>query len=105
MPKAVRRGDATAHGAKLGPGPASPNVNIGSSPAWRAALAGGGGAPDVHQCPASNGTSPHGIGVVPRGSLTVRINGLAATRVGDQVMETNGGPDPITSGCESVNIG
>ena len=40
MPEAARITDRTAHGAPLGPGTASPNVNIGRQKAWRALPAG-----------------------------------------------------------------
>ncbi|MFO0837819.1 MAG: PAAR domain-containing protein [Phycisphaerae bacterium] len=44
MPQAARLTDRTEHGAPLGPGAGSPNVNIGGQKAWRALPAGATGA-------------------------------------------------------------
>jgi uncharacterized Zn-binding protein involved in type VI secretion len=102
MPFAARMGDPTSHGSPLAPlvpPPAmcSRNVLIGKKPAWRAQA-------DTHVCPLANGPSPHVGGVVSKGSLTVRINGLPAARQGDVVQEA-GGPNAIMGGCTSVTIG
>ena len=65
------------------------------------------GAFDNHICPIPPppAPNPHGPGVVLQGSATVMINNMAATRVGDKVMETLGGPDPIAKGEPTVIIG
>jgi uncharacterized Zn-binding protein involved in type VI secretion len=97
MPAAARAGDMTSHGKPLGPGLGSPNVKIGGKPAWRATV-------DMHNCPLSEGTKPHVGGVVTRGSSKVFINGLAAVRQGDMIIEV-GPADSITEGCLSVQIG
>jgi uncharacterized Zn-binding protein involved in type VI secretion len=101
MPFAARVGDATSHAVTpLTPstGMGSPNVFIGGKPAWRA-------LGDAHVCPLSNGTQPHGGGVVAKGSRTVLINNMPAARQGDKVMEVGGGPNAIAAGCPSVIIG
>ena len=102
MPAAARVGDFTTHGNTplTPPSPlmGSPNVFIGGMPAWRA-------GPDVHVCPLSNGPSPHGLGPVTKGSLTVFINNWPAARMGDEVVEAGSGPNKITGGLDSVQIG
>jgi uncharacterized Zn-binding protein involved in type VI secretion len=98
MPPAARVGDMTGHGTPLGPGPGSLNVLIGKKPAWRA-------VGDAHACPLINVLVPHVGGVVAQGSMTVRINKMPAARMGDQVMEGGGGPNPIASGEPTVVIG
>jgi uncharacterized Zn-binding protein involved in type VI secretion len=60
---------------------------------------------DTHTCPTPSGPAPHGPGVVTKGSATVFINYLPASRQGDKVFEAAGGPDPISKGCDTVNIG
>ena len=60
---AARRGDITAHGTPLGPGPGCATVLIGGQPAWRAAV-------DTHVCPLGDGTRPHVGGTVAAGSVT-----------------------------------
>ena len=101
MPPAARVGDATSHPTPpaLGPGPGSSTVLIGKRPAWRATS-------DTHACvvPNPNG-SPHGSGVVQKGSATVKINGLPAARLGDIVVELAGPPNAITAGEPTVIIG
>ncbi len=62
------------------------------------------GMTDIHTCPAP-GALPHGPGVVTKGSTSVFINDLPATRKDDQVFEAAGGPDPISAGCPTVFIG
>ena len=94
---AARVGDKTAHGKPLGPGPGCLTVKIGGQSAWRALS-------DSHVCPLSDGPKPHGGGVVAKGSTTVRIGGMFAARVGDQVVEV-GPPDAIAVGENTVLIG
>lgn len=93
---AARIGDTTSHGTPLEPGPGSPNVLIGSRPAWRAGS-------DFHACPLFNGPSPHVGGVVAMGSPIVLINGLPAVRQGDFVAE--GPPNTIVLGEMTVLVG
>ncbi len=97
MPLAARLGDLTSHGTPLGPGPGSPTVLIGGTPAWRALT-------DLHVCPLVTGVVPHVGGVVAVGSLTVLIEGLPAARMGDKVVEA-GPPNAIAIGCPTVMIG
>jgi uncharacterized Zn-binding protein involved in type VI secretion len=66
-------------------------------PAWRAGT-------DMHTCPLSNGPQPHVGGTVTLGSTTVRINGMPAVRLGDQVVEA-GPPNAIAKGEPTVLIG
>ena len=94
---AARVGDNTSHGTPLGPGPGAVNVMIGGMPAWRATS-------DSHVCPLSDGPKPHGGGIVAVGSMTVKIGGLAAARVGDMVTEA-GPPNAIVKGAPTVFIG
>lgn len=94
---AARVTDQTSHGSPLAPGPGSPNVLIGSKPAWRAGS-------DMHTCPLSDGPKPHVGGVVAMGSTTVLINGLPAVRQGDQIIEV-GPPNVIAIGEPTVLIG
>jgi len=102
MPAAARLGDQTSHGTPLTPlSPAnagSLNVLIGGQPAWRATL-------DAHACPLSSGPVAHVGGVVAKGSLTVRINGMPAAREGDVITEAAGPPNRIVKGCLNVSIG
>jgi uncharacterized Zn-binding protein involved in type VI secretion len=68
----------------------------------------GNGTPDMHNCMQPRLTAPgcfHGPGVVLKGSNTVMINGLPATRQGDAVVEALGGPDKIVMGEMTVDIG
>ncbi len=96
---AARLGDMTAHGSPLAPGPGSTNVFIGGRPAWRATA-------DTHVCPmVTPAGTPHGSGVAIAGSTTVLINGLPAVRMGDQILEAGGGPNPIIGGEPTVMIG
>ncbi len=98
MPPAARVGDMTSHGTPLGPGIGSLNVLIGGQPAWRVQI-------DIHACPLVNGTVPHLAGIVMAGSVTVRINQMFAARMGDTIVEGGGGPNTITIGCPTVQIG
>lgn len=94
---AARLGDMTVHGTPLTPGPGSSNVLIRGMPAWRVAV-------DFHTCPLFSGPVPHVGGTVLVGSTTVLINGLAAVRQGDQIVE-NAPPNAIAVGEPSVLIG
>ena len=95
---AARVGDLTAHcSTPLAPGPGCPTVLIGGAPAWRATQ-------DTLVCPLVDGLKPHVGGVVAVGSLTVRIGGFPAARLGDQVVEA-GAPNPIVKGFPRVLIG
>ncbi|MCB1024177.1 MAG: PAAR domain-containing protein [Acidobacteria bacterium] len=62
---------------------------------------------DMHMCamPSAPVPAPHGPGVVLQGSSSVLIDFMPAARQGDKVVETLGGPDPITGGCTTVIIG
>jgi uncharacterized Zn-binding protein involved in type VI secretion len=103
MPAAARLGDLTTHGSipltPMSPPPAmcSKDVLIGGQPAWRAIS-------DTHVCPLANGPQPHVGGVVAKGSTSVFIDGLPAVRQGDVIQEA-GGPNAITGGCLTVQIG
>ncbi len=48
---------------------------------------------------------PHGPGVITKGSKTVFINDLPASREEDVLHEAIGGPDPVARGFQSVIIG
>jgi uncharacterized Zn-binding protein involved in type VI secretion len=94
---AARVGDMTGHGTPLAPGPGSPTVLIGGSPAWRAAM-------DVHACPLSTGPVAHGAGAVTTGSTTVLIGGAPAARMGDPLVEATA-PNTVAQGLPTVLIG
>jgi uncharacterized Zn-binding protein involved in type VI secretion len=102
MSAAARVGDLTSHGTPLTPlvptTAGSPNVFIGKLPAWRATL-------DAHACPLFSGPVAHVGGVVAKGSLTVKINGMPAARENDVITEAAGPPNRITKGCLNVSIG
>jgi uncharacterized Zn-binding protein involved in type VI secretion len=68
-------------------------------------IAGVAGGADIHACMTPLPIPPHGPGVVVDGSTTVFINGLAACRQGDTVVEPVGPPDKILMGCFTVIIG
>ena len=93
---AARVGDMTSHGTPLG-GVGLPTVLTAGQPAWRASA-------DLHVCPLVNGVQPHVGGTVSVGSVTVRIGGLAAARLGDTITEA-GGPNAIAAGAPTVMIG
>src|SRR5690348_13113401 len=93
---AARVGDSTSHGTPL-PGPGCTTVLVGGLPAWRAMS-------DTHVCPLSDGPKPHVGGVVAVGSVTVRIGGMPAARMGDMVVEA-GAPNAILKGAPTVMIG
>jgi uncharacterized Zn-binding protein involved in type VI secretion len=59
----------------------------------------------MHLCPIVKGVVPDVGGMVAMGSPTVLINNFPACRVGDQVVEIPGGPNPIVMGCTTVMIG
>lgn len=81
-------------------------IQAAASAAASAAVAAiAAGIADLHTCPTPCASGTHGAGVVTRGSSSVFINKLPASRQGDQVFEAAGGADPITAGCPSVNIG
>lgn len=96
MKPAARLGDQTAHGTPL-TGTCSPNVLIGGRPAWRSVV-------DFHSCPLTSGVVPHVGGPVLKGSTSVLINNMPATRLGDTIVES-GPPNTIVGGCPSVLIG
>lgn len=68
-------------------------------------IAGVAGGADIHSCLTPLPLPPHGPGVVVDGSTTVFINGLAACRQGDTVVEPVGPPDKIVLGLPTVIIG
>lgn len=78
-------GDKAHNGGPINP-LASPNVNIGGSPAARQS--------DMCTCVGS-------VDTITGGSGSVNINGRPAARMGDQT--AHGGI--ITQGCSTVNIG
>ena len=98
MPPAARVTDLTGHGSPLAPGPGSPDTLIGFLPAWRTLV-------DFHACPIVKGLVPDVGGVVMKGSTTVLIDFQMACRIGDQVIEIPGGPNPIVMGEMTVIIG
>jgi uncharacterized Zn-binding protein involved in type VI secretion len=63
------------------------------------------GGADKHVCATLLPLPPHGSGLVISGSQTVLINGLPASRMGDQILEAVGPPNSITKGCPTVLIG
>ena len=78
------------------------------SAAMMSAMAASGGTtgpPDLHTCPIPLPIPPHGPGMVPMGSTTVKIGGLPAARQGDQLIEALGPPNSIVAGCPTVIIG
>ncbi|MFS8036523.1 PAAR domain-containing protein [Xanthobacter sp. AM11] len=68
-------------------------------------IAGVAGGADIHACMTPLPIPPHGPGVVVDGSTTVLINGLAACRQGDTIVEPVGPPDKIVLGLPTVIIG
>ncbi len=95
---AARSGDMTLHGEPLSELMGSHNVRIGGTPAWRVMV-------DFQPCSQQTAGVPHGGGFVLQGAPTVRINGLPAVRAGDAIMETAGGPNPISGGEPTVLLG
>lgn len=80
-------------------------IKAAAAAAASAVMAAMAGISDMHVCPIPVPIPPHGPGFVTKGSSTVVINKLPATRQGDQVMEACGGADPIAMGCPTVQIG
>lgn len=68
-------------------------------------ISGGAGGADIHVCATPLPIPPHGPGVVVNGSQTVLINGLAACRAGDTIVEAVGPPNAIVMGLPTVIIG
>jgi uncharacterized Zn-binding protein involved in type VI secretion len=63
------------------------------------------GGADIHNC-ATPLPLPHiAAGVVIGGSLTILINGLPASYLGDTIVETLEPPNKILAGCATVLIG
>jgi uncharacterized Zn-binding protein involved in type VI secretion len=63
------------------------------------------GGADIHMCTTPSPVPPHGPGVVIKGSATVMIDNLPASRQGDQLLEPLGPPNAISMGCPTVMIG
>lgn len=80
-------------------------IKLAAASAAIAVMASLFGISDMHVCPIPVPIPPHGPGFVTRGSSTVKIGNLPAARVGDQVYEACGGPDPIAMGAMQVMIG
>lgn len=92
MAPAARISDPTGHpGVVSGPGVAT--VLIGGQPA---AVQG-----DMHSCSMPPTAGPHPPSPFPVGSVTVRISGRGALRIGDVA----GCGAPIVMGCPTVQIG
>lgn len=68
-------------------------------------ISGAAGGADIHVCATPLPLPPHGPGVVVDGSQTVLINGLAACRLGDTIIEAVGPPNKIVMGLPTVIIG
>ncbi len=79
-------------------------MNAATAAFAAAAVSAIAGMTDQHVCPMP-GAVPHGPGVVTKGSQSVEINFLPASRKGDKVFEATGGSDPIAAGCPTVEIG
>ena len=75
MPPAARMGDATNHPGTIS-GPGVPSVLIGGQPAAVV------GTPHICALPPTAG--PHSPTPITNGSMTVRIGGRAAARLGDK---------------------
>lgn len=80
-------------------------IKAAAAAAASAVMSSMAGISDMHTCPIPVPIPPHGPGFVTRGSSTVQIGNLPAARLGDQVFEACGSPDPIVTGCETVMIG
>lgn len=103
---------ATAYttAASSGPEPAAAEayakgLQAAVSAATGAAVSAIAAMTDLHTCSAPCAVGPHGPGVVTMGSSSVFINKLPASREQDKVFEAAGGPDPISKGAPTVNIG
>jgi uncharacterized Zn-binding protein involved in type VI secretion len=92
MPFAARILDPTAHPGIIA-GPGAPNVLINKLPA---ACVG-----DQHGCLFPPPAGPHPPSPIATGSVTVKIGGRAAARVGD----VSGCGSPIIMGSVNVTIG
>lgn len=94
MPQAARPTDPTAHGDPLDPGPGSDNVTSAGKKQWRVGS-------DSHLCkhPTSDATE-----ICKLGSLTVRVNGKMAVRMGD-LLTGAGAPNTVAKGAATVLIG
>lgn len=68
-------------------------------------ISGAAGGADIHVCATPMPPQPHGPGVVVDGSQTVLVNGLAACRMGDTIVEALGPPNKIMMGLPTVIIG
>ncbi len=95
---AARSGDSTLHGDPLSPLMGSSDVVVEGKPAWRVLV-------DFQPCSQQTAGVPHGGGFVADGAPSVWINGLPAVRVGDAIVETAGGPNPVATGASSVLLG
>jgi len=80
-------------------------VQAAAAAAMSAAMSAMAGMADMHICPIPVPIPPHGPGFVTKGSKSVFINKLPASRQGDKVVEAAGGSDPIAMGCQTVLIG
>jgi uncharacterized Zn-binding protein involved in type VI secretion len=92
MPPAARVNDMTNHPGVITP-PGVPTVLIGNVQAATALT--------LHTC-SFPGTPPHPPTPIVKGSMTVRIGGRPAARVGDM---TGCGAMIIPPGCPTVMIG
>ena len=64
-----------------------------------------GGADIHHNCATPLPLPPHRPEVVIGGSLTILINRLPASRLGDKIVEALEPPNKILAGCATVLIG
>lgn len=99
-PYAARVGEMLAHGNKALPGPGSKDVLIGGRRALRV----------VDAVAACQLTTTLGIPHAPQQTWTtsntsVLVNGELLLRQGDWVLESPGGPNPLTSGMPTVLAG
>ena len=99
-PYAARVGEMLAHGNEALPGPGSKDVLIGGKPALRVVDA-------VAVCQL---TTTLGIQHAPQQTWTtsntsVKVNGELLLRQGDWVLESPGGPNPLTGGMPTVLAG
>jgi uncharacterized Zn-binding protein involved in type VI secretion len=91
---------ASSLGAAL---PAEQALKAATITAFQTAAAASGA--DIHICATIPPAPGHGPGVVIDGSATVSINNLAASRIGDTVLEALGPPNKIVMACMNVMIG
>ncbi len=64
-----------------------------------------GAMSDIHMCAVPSPIPPHGPGVVIDGSVTVQVNMMPASRLGDTLLEPLGPPNKIVKGEMTVIIG